>query len=307
MSEENDFKKAMSLLMSGRRKEASGALLPLYQQATKKGFKIQIIDALLSAIDPILENQRLIDMASEGAKLAGELGATDLRAHFMSRRADFLMAKISFYHYQCANLKLAPGWIEFSTEADRNNYEILAKKNNELEIEIDQLLNEALALTERTGNKKVLAFILMSRASVQSSRYIQYKMESMRGIWKAKVWLLLHRMGYEVPILFGFKHSQVLKTYVSSFTADYLRAAKLFEEIDDDGAGYAYFDLAVNLKSCYHFRNAKKSLRKAETIAKKYNNELMAAKIKDLAKSIKARNRDVPDYLKGEKREEIVA
>jgi hypothetical protein len=128
----------------------------------------------------------------------------------------------------------------------------------------------------------------------------------MRGNWKAKVWLLLHRMGYDVPILFGFKHSQVLKTYVNSFTADYLRAAKLFEEIDDDGAGYAYFDLAVNFKSSYHFRKAKKSLRKAETIAKKYNNELMAAKIKDLAKSIKARNRDVPDYLKGEKREEIV-
>ena len=292
--------------MSGRRKEASAALLPLYQRTTKNGFKIQIIDALLSALDPILENQRLIDMASEGARLAGELGATDVRAHFMSRRADFLMAKISSYHYQCANLKLAPGWIEFSTEVDRNNYEILARKKNELEIEIEQLLNEALALAERTGNKKVLAFILMSRASVQSSRYIQYKMDSMRSTWKAKIWLLLHRMGYEVPILFGFKYSRVLKSYVSSFTGDYRRAAKLFEEIDDDGAGYAYFDLAVNLKSSYHFRKAKKSLRKAENIAKKYNNELMAAKIKDLAKSIKARNRDVPDYLKGEKREEIV-
>lgn len=306
MSEEDEFKKAMSLLMSGKRKEASAALLPLYQEATKKEFKIRVIDALLSAMDTILENQRLIDMASEGANLAGELGATDFRAHFMSRKADFLMAKSSFCHYQCANLKLAPGWIEFSTEADRNNYEILAKINNELELEIDQLLNEALTLAERMDNKKVLAFILMSRASVQSSNYIQYKMDSMRGTWKAKGWLLLHRMGHEIPILFGFKHSQALKTYVNSFTGDYLRAAKLFEEIDDDGAGYAYFDLAVALKSSYHFRKANKFLRRAETIAKKYNNELMAAKIKDLAKSIKARNRDVPDYLRGEKREGIV-
>jgi hypothetical protein len=306
MSKENDFKKAMSLLMSGRRKEAAAVMLPLYQQATKREFKIQIIDALLSAIDPILENQRLIDMASEGAKLACELGATDLQAHFISRRADFLMVKVSSYHYQCANLKLAPGWIEFSTEADRKNYEMLAMKKNELEIEIDHQLNEALALSERTGNKKVLAFILMSRASIQSSRYIQYKMDSLRRTRKAKVWLLLHKMGCEFPIVFGFKYSKVLKSYIKSFTADYLRAAKLFEEIDDDGAGYAYFDLAVQLKSSYLFSKAIKSLRKAKTIAKKYNNELMAAKIKDLEKSIKARNRDVPDYLKGEKREEIV-
>lgn len=306
MSEEDEFKKAMSLLMSGRRKEASASLLPLYQQARKKRFKIQVIDALLSALDPIVENHRLIDMASEGVSLADELGESDLKAHFMSRKAEFLMAKTSLCHYKCANLKLAPGWIEFSTEADRNNYDFLVKNNNEYEIEIDQLLNEALAIATRTSNKKVLAFILISRASVQSSRYIEYKMDCIRGAWRTKVRLLLYRMGFEVPILFGIKNARVLKTYISSFTADYLRAAKLFEEIEDDGAGYAYFDLAVNLKSSYHFRKANKFLRRARTIAKKYNNELMLAKIKDLAKSIKARNRDVPDYDRGEKREEIV-
>lgn len=302
MSEKNDYKKAISLLMAGRRKEASTALLELHQRTTKKGFKIQLIDALFSALDSIKENQKLIDISSEGIKLASELRIPDLQAHFMGRRADFLVNRVSFYQYQRSNLKLTPGWIEFSTEADKRSYEELTAEIERLEKEIDQLLTEAISIAERVDSKKTLGFILMSKASVESSRYLHYKMEYMRGIFKAKVWLLLHRWGFEIPILFGLKHYKTLKGYVDSFTANYLRAAKLFEEIGDDGEGFAYYNLAVNLKTAYKFRQANNYLYRAKIIAEKHGNALLNSKIKELEKSIKARNKDIPNYLEGETR-----
>ena len=172
--------------------------------------------------------------------------------------------------------------IEFSTEADKNTHETLTKKIEGTEAEVDQLLADAFRLAEGADNKKVLAFVLMSRASLESSRYMQYKMDFIRGILKAKIWLLLHRLGYEIPILFGFKHFRVLKAYVNSFTGDYLKAARLFEEIDDDGAGFAYYNLAVHLRSAYSFSRAKNYLRKAKTIANRHKNALLAANIKAL-------------------------
>lgn len=303
MSEENEYKKAMDLLMVGKRKEASTVLLDLYGQTTKKGFKVQLIDALLSALDPVEENQRLIDISSEGIKLANELETPALQSNFMGRKADFLMGRVSFYQYQRSNLKFAPSWIEFSTEADKSSYEKLTAKIERFERETDQLLVEAISIAERTNNKRILGFILISKASVESSRYLHYKMEYVCGIFKAKIWLLLHRWGFEFPILFGLKHYKTLKEYVDSFTASYLRAAKLLEEIGDDVAGFAYYDLAVHLKIAYKFHQANKYLRRAKVIAERSNNALLNSKIKELEKSIKARNKDVPNYFEGEARQ----
>lgn len=303
MSEENKYKRATDLLMEGKRKEASTILLTLYKQTTKRGFKVQLIDALLVALDPIKDNQKLIDMSSEGIKLASELRMSAPRAHFMGRKADFLMSRVSSYRYQRSNLKLTPGWIGFSTEADKRSYEELTAEIEGFEKEVDQLLTEAIFIAERIDNKRALGFILMSKASAENYRYLYYKMEYMSGTLKVKVWLLLHRYGFEVPILFGLKYHKTLKEYLDSFTASYLRAAKLLDEIGDDTAGFAYYDLAVNLKTAYKFRRTNKYLCRAKVIAERSNNTLLDSKIKELEKSIKARNKDIPNYLEGETRE----
>lgn len=306
MPEENNFEEAMGLLKTGRRKEASRIFLQLYQQTTNNRFKLQILDPLITALDPTQENKKLIDLCSDGIDLAAVLGFSDLQAHFMGRKADFLVNKLSVYQYHRACLKLAPGWIEFSTESDKKKHEFLTKKIEELEIEIDRLLGDAFKLGEAIGNKKISAFILMSKASVESSRYFQYKMDYLRVPWKAKIALLLNRLGYESTLIFGFKHSQVLKGYIRSCIADYNNAAKLLEEINDDGARFAYYNLAVHLKSTYRFRMAKKCLRKAKAIAERNRDSQLLARIKALEASIMAKNRDVPNYIEGETRKEIV-
>ena len=305
MSEGKYFREALSLLLSGRRKEAAAKLLPLYEHAISKHFRIQVIDALLSALNPIQDNQKLVELASEGIGLANELGTTNFKAHFMSRKADLLMRRVDSYQYQRASLKLIPDWFVFSLEIDKNKYENLTKAVEGLEIDIEKLLADALALAQATGDKKVLAFILMSKASIGFSHFMHYKMGFLRDSGKAKLSLFLHKLGFEIPILFGYKYYRSLRLYVNSFSANLLAAARLFKEIDDEQAAFAYFDLAICLRSAYRFRGAIKYLRKAEDAAKLRNNTLLLAQIRALKKSIWARNRDVPDYLEGEAREEI--
>jgi len=306
MSNENNFKEAIDLLMTGRRKESSVILLDLYKRVVQSEFKVQLIDALITALDPIKENQNLINMASEGIKLAGRLRMLPFQAHFMGRKAEFLISKSSQYQYQRANLKLTPGWIEFSTEADKNNYEIFTKKVEKLDEEVDQLLVDAVSIAEKANDKKALAFVLMSKASIESSRYLQYKMECIRDAWGTKIWIFFHKLGFDITHLLNFKHYKILKIYIDSFTKNYLEAAKLLEEIGDSAASYAYFDLAVHLQLAYKFHKAKDYLRKAKIIAKKHNDVLLIAKAKALEKSIKTKNRDIPNYLEGEGEEEIV-
>jgi len=306
MLDEDNFRKAMDLLLSGRRKESSVILLDLYKRAVRTGFRLQLIDALSTALDPIKENQELIDMTSEGIKLAGEMRMPTLQAHFMGRKAEFLMTKVSQYQYQRANIKLAPGWIEFSTEVDKNSYESFTKKIEELDKEIDQLLADAVSTTKKVDDKKGLAFVLMSKASIESSRYLQYKMECIRGTWRAKIWLFFHKLGFDIMPFFNPKHFKILRTYVKSFTENYLEAARLLKEIGDSAEGYAYFDLAVHLMTAYKFRKAMSYINQAKAIAGKYNDTLLLVKAQALEKSIRTKNKDMPNYLEGETREEIV-
>lgn len=305
MSAETEFARAMSLLSSGRRKEASAIFAALYDRATQHGAKIQLIEALLSALNPLGENQRLVDLASQGIQLASESRLPDIEAHFMARKADLMMNGVSGFQYRRKNLKLAPGWVGFSTEADKRTYEELTKSIDGIEKDIDGLLHDALSLAQRSGSKKALAFIFMSKASIESARYLKYKMECVRGTMKSKIRLLLHRLGYDVPILNGYRHYRNCRSHIESFTEYYLTAAKLFEELGDDGASFAYYNLAVHLKSAYRFRQARGYLMKAKVLAEKQGNALLLAKISELQKSIRSRNRDTPNYLGGETRADV--
>lgn len=302
MPEENNFNNAMSLLIAGRRKEAAVELLNLYQRTTKKSLRLQLIEALMSALNHKRENQKLIDLSSEGIKFSEDLQLPALQAHFMSRKAEFLSNKSSLLHCQRAELKLAPGWLGFSTEAERISYDSLTAEIKSLEKETDRLLSDATTIAKLTGKKKVLGFILMSKGYVESSRYLDCKLKCIDVTWKSKVRLLFYKWGFEIPLLFGFKRYKRLKTYVDSFTKSYLEAVRLLEEIDDLAAGSAYYNLAVHLKMAYKFRQAKNYLRKAKFIAEKHRNTSLRHQINELKKSIKARNRDIPNYLEGETR-----
>jgi len=307
MTEQDKLQNAINLLMQGRRKEASAELMILEQVITDKNLRIQLIDAALSALDTVNENDKLIKLSAEGVNIAKEYNRKDVQSYFMSRKADFLMGKMTFLQYDQHNLKLSPDWVEFSTEVDKNDYEKLSAEVEKTEKEINALLDEALLLAEQSGDKRAVARVLMANAGIESSRYLHKKAEYMLGNYRTKFWLKFEFMRYpffERLFIFPNNKGKKLNSIVTSFTVKFLKAAQICEELNDSLAGYAYHNLANDLKSAYRFRKAKKYLLKAKVIAEKYNDNLLKKQVESLEKAINARNRDIPDYINGETRDD---
>ena len=309
MTEKDKLQNAVYLLLSGHRKEAAGELLALEKIITEKNLRIQLIDAALSVFDPFEDNAKLIELSEEAIIMTAKYGRKDLQAFFMSRKADFLMGKMSLLSYRQGNLKLSPDWIEFSTEADKNENELLTAEINKIENEINNLLRDALVLAEQNDNKLAMARVLMASASIDSARYLQYKLECMRGGLRTKIWVKFLFMRYplfEKWLIFSKEKTIKLNGFVKSYTNKFLKAAQILEELNDSLAGYAYHNLANDLKSAYRFRLAKKYLSKASMVAEKHNDTLLKKQVVIMRKLIKARNKDIPDYINGETRQNIL-
>lgn len=307
MAENDDIKEAMAMLIQGAEQKAIAKLLALESQTTNKRLRLKIIDLLLSSLDPIDKTTKLIALSDEGAKIADNYGAKNLQAHFMSRKAAFLLTQVSFLQYRQQNLKLSPKWFQFSIEADKEEYEKLTNNIQETEAEIEYLLKKALILAEESGNNKVLGRILMENGSILTTRYLHLKSEYLRGRLQTKLWLafdVFKHPFFEGLFIFSRKHAKQLKTLIKTFTKYFIDAAKIFEALNDPTEGYAYHNLANSLKSAYLFKKARVYWKKAKTVAEKYDDQILKRKTDDLEKEISARNKNIPDYVNGERRKQ---
>src|ERR1700688_367837 len=85
--------------------------------------------------------------------------------------------------------------------------------------------------------------------------------------------------------------------------ASHIAAADEFrKDGDESGTGYAYYNLANHLRTAFLFSKAKKYLHLAKRVAERHRDENLLSSIKVLEKSIRARTRDIPNYLAGERR-----
>lgn len=304
MSVRDELNRAMELARQGKRSDARDAVLSLEPRIKEPRMRLQLIDVALSILDNVKDNAKKATLSTEGASIAEAIGRADLQAHFMARTADIVMLQAGLWHHRRSMLKLAPRWFQFATEADENEHESLTTLIDQLERQIDALLSQAITQSERIGDKKIQASVLMLMGSIESARYLRYKMDCMRGV-RAKLWSKLEFMRYpffEFMLTFWNGDGKKLNAYVKSFTRSFLKAVRLSEEINDPLAGNAYHNLAIHLKSAYRFGAAKRCLVKARTIALKHNDAVLMSKLEALEKYIRAKNRDTPDYLSGETR-----
>ena len=305
MSERDELKTAMDLAMQGKHSDARDAVLCLESRIKEPHLRLQFIDVALNILDNVKDNAKKVTLSIEGARIAEAIGRTDLQAHFMAKTADLVMLQVALLHSSRSMLKCALRWFQFATEADKKEHESLTTLIDQLERQIDILLSQAITQSERSGDKRFQASVLMSMGSIESKRYLRYKMDCMRGI-RAKLWTTFVFVRYpffEYLLTFWNGDAQKLNAYVKSFTRSFLKAVRLSGEIDDPLAGHAYHNLAVCLKSAYRFGAAKKYLAKARIIALKHNDAAMMLQLEALEKYIKEKNGDIPDDLGGETRE----
>ena len=307
MSAVGDLERAIILLARGKRREAATVLLRLEPGRMDRATRLKFIDASLSSLDRLQHEQGLVDLSLEGIKIAGELGRKNVQAHFMSRRAELLIARRAVVHHGLTSLKLAPTWMGFSTAADKCKYETLWEEFNSIGKEVDNLLAQALEIAEGTGEQRLLAFVLMARGTITSAKYGEFKSDCLRDRLRAKLWVkyqILRYPFFERFVLFGRRDGRRLADLVRSFSHDFLRAAALLENIGDSVACSAYYNLANHLRSTYRFAAARKYLGRARTCAERNGDVLIIQQCQKLSDIIKKRNRDIPDYLRGERRED---
>lgn len=167
MSERDDIKRAMELAAQGKRTDARNVVLSLEPRIKEPRLRLQLIDIALSILDNVKDNAKKVTLSIEGARIAEAIGRAELQAGFMARTANFMMLQVVSWHYRRSMLKLAPRWIQFATEADKNEHESLTTLIDKCENEIDTLLKQAITQSERSGDKKIQASVLMSAGSIE--------------------------------------------------------------------------------------------------------------------------------------------
>lgn len=306
MSEKDELKKAMELMEQGKRSDARAAFLALEPKLKDPNLRLQLIDASLGVLDPLKDNTTKIRLATEGIQIAKAAGLDYIEAHFMARNADLLMMQVALRQHRQGKIKLAREWFEFSTEADKCEYEQLTEEVNNLEKEIDGLLSKALELAKASGDKRIHGYVLLSKASVESSRYLRLKADCMVHSFRAKLWTKYEFMRspfFETLMMFSNGDAKKLRAHIKLFTRSFLEASQLFESIDDSTAAVAYHNLANDLKGAYRFRAARKYLAMSKANALKHSDEQMLRRIELMEKEIEGKNRNLPDYLNGETRD----
>lgn len=310
MSESTDFQNAMALLRSGRRKEATKEFLNLYTKVRNIGLRLQLIDALMSSLDPIRETNKLIQVADDGIKSAEQLSRPDMKARFMAAKATYIMKDIYSLKYRQHNLKLLPQrWINFSTERDHAEYSHVTQAIADKEHEVDSLISEATKLADVTDDKIVQAYVAMSVGDVHQSRYMNVKMDAIPGRpTRAKWWLrlkLLRQLGLENYLFFNVREIRALRIHLSRVKRSFLQAAELFRAINDPREAHAFYNLANHLRISFKFRQATNYLNHARIVAQKHNQHLLLKQIDELTKIVKSRNENIPNYVEGEIRKEV--
>jgi hypothetical protein len=308
MSVKSRLQKAKELVNIGEYKIASKELLSLDSKIKDTNLRLELIDACLAALDHVNENKKLISLCKEGEKLSSSIQRQDLTAFFMGRRADLITMQSTFLWHEKKNLKLMPEWIEFATIREQERYKKLSEKIKKNEDEVDNLFEKSIKIATDINKPEILARILMSRASVMSTRYLSEKNKNINGRLKQKLWLNLNFLRYpffENILFIPWSKKSKLKNIYNSYFNDFIKSAEIFEKLKDPMSGYAYCNLANNLTTTYKFKLANKYLKKADHIAERYSDQALKKRIVILKQKIKEKNRDIPDYTNGESRDNL--
>lgn len=289
MTEESELQSIIELASQGKKTEARDIILELEPRIKRPLLRIKFIDISLSVLNDVKDNEIKTALSIEGEKIARITRQPDLQAHFMAKTSELIILQVTTLHHRKLMLKLAPGWFQFATEEDNKEYDLLEESIIAYEKRISSLLSRAIELSEGSGNNKIRASVLMSVGATTSAKYIRHKMVSMNRA-QAKI---INKFAYfQHPKLYNLitlwnGESKILNDLLKKFIDSYLKAASICEEIDDPLAGYAYYNLAVHLRSTYQFCLVRRYLKKAREIALIHNDAGLMHSINDLEKIIK--------------------
>lgn len=300
MSETNSLRKASQLIDTGKREEASRILLALYAKTGNRKIRLQAIVFLVDLLDPIQQSDLLIEMCNEGKRLTTS-SQLDTATYLMAKEASFLMISISLLTHEKQNIVLAPGWLNFSSEADKALFEKLTTQINNREQEVERLIGDSLRIAKSFKNRQLECRVRLMVGEIYMRKYLNAKMAYSAGNprvrWFSKY--LFNRFNLDHYLLYRVDQRRELTQLRRASTKNLTEAVRLARVLGDDSLlSHTLYNTANDLRVFNHFREAKRHLVQSKSVAEKRGDVALLGRIHELGRSISRRNRDIPDELK---------
>lgn len=295
MANTKELDRARSLIAEGRHPEARKILEVIKTQDLK--VRLDVLLAFLVVLDHVTENDKLLDVATEGIELATKLGNNEVRGYLMARKSIFLLTRLSSMVYRQKNLMLSANvfeWIDFSLERDKKEYEAIVEMRKPLEKETDSLIVAVIDRAERGIDHYFRGHLFSAIGDFYSSKYLNDMLDFQKGgKFKSKIANLyfvrrwnLDRFLYDNDSRRKIADSKVkCVKYFERSIDEFRQGDKKSEEAN------AIYNLAVKMKIFYTFARAKKLLAKAKSIALELQEKPLLQKIEMLEKEVADKNR----------------
>ena len=213
------------------------------------------------------------------------------------------MSNLSMMIYRQKNLVLSArvfGWIGFSLERDKKEYEAIIEARKELETEIDSTLAAVAQGAECALDHNFKGHQFSTIGDAYSSKYLADKLDFQDGgkikskianLYFVRRWNLdRYLYGRDIRQKIDESRDRCIKYFERSIEEFSLAGMKSEQ-------AHAIYNLAVKLQLFNRFRRAKQLLVKARTIAESIDQKRLLDKITKLEVSVVDKNRNIRDYV----------
>lgn len=302
MSDQNKLKKAVELYNLGEYAEARTLLETITAQDTS--IRINVLLAMLGVLDHVTEGDKLLAVANEGIEIAKRTGNESVQSYLLGKKCFFLGLKLSDAIYRQRNLMLASevfGWIGFSTEKDKKEYEALDEKRKELEHEIDTTLALVIERAEQGLDHEFRGHAFSTIGDVYSHKYLTDKLDFHKGgKLKAKIANIYFVRRWNLDLyLYSREERKKINLSRDKCTQYFERAIIEFKLANKPSEqAHTTYNLATKMPSFQRFRRANKLLVEARAIANPTTDKRLIEKINKFEKDIVHKNRNLRDYVR---------
>jgi hypothetical protein len=301
MQDKEKIHKVRELILQGQHPEARKLLETI--NTKDPAIRVDAILLWLVVFDHVRENDKLLDVTSEGIEITTKTGNESVRSYLLARKACFLESERSAMVHRQKNLMLSANvfeWIGFSVARDKREYEQIVEKRKAVEVEIDSVIAEVTERAERGSDHYYRGQLFMAIGDFYSSRYLCDLLDFQRGgktrskianIYFVRRWNLDKFLYDRVSRRKVRESQEKCIFYFEKAIAEFRLGGNKSEE------GNAIYNLAVKLKTIYRFRMARQLLAKARVIAEEMHEKPLLRQIELLEKRIVDKNRNLHDYV----------
>lgn len=301
MADTKELNNARNLIAEGRHPEARKILEAITTQDPK--IKLDILLAFLVVLDHVTENDKLLNVATEGIEIATKLDNDEVRSYLMARKSIFLLTHLSSMVHRQKNLMLSSNvfeWIDFSLERDKKEYEAIVEMRKPIEKEIDSLIEAVIERAEKGIDHYFRGHLFSAIGDFYSSRYLNDMLDFQKGgKIKSKIANLyfIRRWNLDRFLYDSASRRKIMDSkakcirYFEKSIYEFRLGDKKSEEAN------ATYNLAVKMKLFYTFSRAKSLLAKAKSIALELQEKPLLQKIGVLEKEVADKNRHMRDYV----------